>query len=194
MSGDLKEQIQNFRAELEDVEAAQSHFRKPTKEEIEKAQKHNAEVVALFERGARLTQDETELAHAIRLEAFYRERIAHGVTDPTVLRDLTNSLITQGRYEDALDYANAEQLNELAELIEARDKDDDIRCECPSTKLEGKNVPSEYIVKRLWHPTKQEFCWLHKCNECGHVNLVSELPQEIAIFHASRMDAANKNR
>lgn len=194
MTDDLKEKIQNFRAEPELVEEAKRHFVEPTPEEIAKRQKYAEEVAEMLRRGARLTQEEAELGHAVNLAIHYRDQLAHRPNDPIVLFQLTNTLVKLGKYEEALDYANEQQLNEISELIDARDKDDGCRCDCPSREIEGKQVPSENVVKRMYVPQRQSFCWLHKCHECGHLNLVSELHPEIANFHTARMDAIKKQQ
>lgn len=183
--------VTEWKAPPELTNQAQEHFRKPTQEEIDAAIKYTQEQEELLNKGARLTNEEKELATAYSHERFYRMQWASGYHQAG--RDIANCLITQGRYEEALDYADALQLNELGELIAARDRADDERCPCPSIKIENTTVPSEVVVKRLFMPSVNGFCWFYKCSNCGFANLVASLPTELANYHANRMNAIHKN-
>lgn len=180
-----------FRAPPEMVKEAEKHFRKPTKRELAQAQKYQKTLLNMLGTGARLTQEETELAVSVRNEGVYRQ--IHELGEPSATHNLVNCLIIQGRFEEALELSPA-RANEINELINARDRDDYERCDCPSQNLENTNVTSEYIVRKQWHPTKRVFCSLYRCSVCGHMNLVENLPQEIANYHAKRMDAIGKSR
>lgn len=182
--------ITEGKAPLELVDQAENHFRKPTQKEIDATIEYSKEQERLLNQGARLTNEEKELAMAHSHERFYRMQHASGRKEAA--RDIANCLITQGRYEEALDYADELQLNELAELIEARDRDDNERCSCPSIKLENINVPSEVVVKRVFMPSVNSWCWLYRCSQCGFSNLVASLPTEVANYHATRMNAINR--
>jgi len=180
-----------FRAPPEKVEEAEKHFRKPTKKELAEAQKYTQTLLNMLATGARLTNEETELAVSVRNEVFYRQMYEGGV--PSALHNLVNCLITQGRFEEALELCPARS-EELNELIEARDRDDYERCPCPTVEIEKVKTPSEYVVRKQWHPVKKVFCYLYRCKDCGNMNLVENPLPEILLYHAARMDAIAKTK
>lgn len=175
-----------FRAPDELVKQAEKHFRPVSKKELATARRYQESILKMLNTGARLTQEEVELAVSVRNEGFYRNMVEAGET--TALHHLVNCLITQGRFEEALKLSTNRK-EEIKELLEARDRDDYERCNCPSQTLENTNVPSEYLVRKQFNPLKQSFCFLYRCSVCGHMNLVEQLPEEIALYHAKRMNA-----
>jgi len=178
-----------WKAPLELTDEADKHFRKPTKKEMAEAQKYQKHLLNMLGTGARLTQEETELAVSVRNEAFYRQMYEGGI--PSAIHNLVNCLIIQGRFEEALELCPARRI-ELTELVEARDQDDYQRCSCPTEVIEGVPTPSEYMVRKQWHPVKQVFCYLYRCKDCGNMNLVENPIPEILNYHAARMNAIAK--
>jgi hypothetical protein len=175
-----------FRAPPELTKQAEKHFLPPTPEELAAAQKHQNALLNMLTTGARLTNEERELAVSVRNEGFYRQMVEGG--ESSAANNLANCLITQGRFEEALELCPA-RADELNELIDARDRDDYERCDCPTIEIERVPTPSEYIVRKQWHPVKQVFCYLYRCKDCGHMNLAENPIPEIVLYHAARMNA-----
>ena len=154
----------------------------------------------MFNSGARMSQEQMELAQARIRENNYTEKFQH--INPQHLEkhikdSLSNSLIIQGKLEEALVVA-PHRKEEIQALVDARDKPDDIRCSCPNRIAEGNGktkdleIPSEYVVQKIWCPKRQKMLWLHRCHECGHQNLVENLHPEIGAFHHYRMSFNKK--
>lgn len=181
----------NFLAPPELAEEAEKHFRKPSQKELAQAQKYQKSLLNMLNCGSRLTQEEIELAVSVRNEEIYRR--LHELGEPSGTHNLVNCLITQGRFEDALELYPA-RADELKELIEARDRDDYERCPCQTIEIEKIPTPSEYVVRKQYHPAKQVFCYLYRCKDCGNMNLVETPILEILNYHAARQNAIAKTK
>lgn len=168
-----------FKAPPEDLVAVEKHFRKPDDKEIAAAEKHAQHFTRMLNAGARLTNEEKELAVAYQQEELFR--------NSGNMAAVAQLLIVQGRYEEAL-LSDPICKDECLALIAARERDDRERCTCPSQQLEKVNVPSETVVKKMWLPERNTFCWLIRCSQCGQMNLTADLHEEIATFHFYRQD------
>jgi len=159
-------------------------FRPPDEEELTAAQKYSARLLELAAHGARLTPEEHDLVLALRHEESARLNNDHKM--------LASALIAQGRFEEAM-AADPERAVECDQLIVARDRDDQDRCDCPDKEhqeIHGTHVaPSEYVVRRQYVPQRNNFAYLIRCNECGQLNLAVTPHHAITQYHSDRMRA-----
>ncbi len=172
-----------FKAPPEDLVAVEKHFRPVDEEEIKAAETYSQRMARLVNAGARLTMEEKELASAMQQEEGYR---MHGDC-----YGLAHVLILQGRYEEAAKVC-PDRTSECDELIAARDRDDEDRCQCIAEKMESVSVPPIVPVKRLWIPEREAFNWLLRCNNCGQLNIVAQMPTDVLEYHGYRLDKAKR--
>jgi hypothetical protein len=189
----MEEQQENksFKAPPEDPVAVAKHWRAPEPAEIAAAEKFANQVRRMHQYGARMTNEEKEFFVALQHEEMFRTQVAAGYLEAA--SDLAHALISQGRYEEAM-VADPARREECWRLIEARDREDNERCDCPSQKIENVNVPSEIVVRRQWMPQRKQFGYLIRCSQCGQLNLVSDLHPEIAEFHHYRLEKMSKKK
>jgi hypothetical protein len=148
-------------------------------EQIAELQKGQQKALDTFRSKARLTPEERQLGYGIEMERHHRQ---------TVNKDaLAEALAMQGRFVEAADIAEREDLkNVLAEKAEAILKDD-ANCECPNhTEDSGFHIPNQYVESyAISHKHDGKIMPLIRCRVCGDLN-ARAMPAHLAEQRAAR--------
>ena len=197
---DLPPEVKNLPPELQ---GARLTLRQRKKDE-----KRRDQLMRLHGSAARLSPEESNLAHAYIRVANYKQEVERlkALTTASLkergrvriadiraeleraIHNLTDALIDSGQLPEAYNAVAAvthkirkkERQSHVERLQSAVTRPDEEHCSCPPE--------SKHIERRLWVPERQQFVDLLSC-PCGHANATGILPQALRDLHDARAAA-----
>lgn len=161
--------------------------REPTDAEI--AEMRRVALLRLAESAARLSEDEKQLTHWLRVEDNARTALAApdlpDAHREELTRSLAQSMVAQGRFHEAATYdpANRAAYERMGVALERAD-DEFCNCDDPLVPVfdrDGKpdgtrRMPRYAILARFYSPRHEQFVYLIECHYCKDSNATPMLP------------------